>query len=122
MAMQTRRTIRRSVRILRATVTTGIVAACCGLLLFSAVSAHAASINGLELNGWTNGLELNGVFNGLELNGVFNGLTNGLELNGVINGLTSQVTTLQWEPLSAGSQESFPFTGLSQRALGKPQP
>jgi hypothetical protein len=42
MATQTRRTIRRSAKFFSATVKASMVTACCGLVLWSAVTAHAA--------------------------------------------------------------------------------
>jgi hypothetical protein len=110
MATQTRRTTRRSARFFSATVKASLVTACCGLVLWSAVAAHAG-VDG-------NGLYLNGApFNGLPWNGMpFQGMV----LNGLpMNGLSLQAPTLQQEPLPAGPQERLPWNGLSQRALGK---
>jgi hypothetical protein len=58
MRTRTRQAMRRSTRFPRAMAKTRMVIACCGLLLWSAVSAHAASLNGLSLNGSINGLAL----------------------------------------------------------------
>jgi hypothetical protein len=90
MATQTRQITRRSARFFRATVTAYIGTACCGLVLWSAVGAHAARS--------ANGMPFNGLY---------------------VNGLAPNATTLQREPLPAVPQESLPFNGLSQRALGK---
>ena len=90
MATQTRRTTRRSARFFRATGKTSIVIACCGLVLWSAVAAHAAvSLNGGPMNGMgLNGVALNGMpFNGLYVNGT---PMQGMPFNGVpINGTPS---------------------------------
>jgi hypothetical protein len=109
------------------TIRAFIVAACCGLIVFAAVTAHAGeSLNGLSLNGLSlNGLSLNGLsLNGLSLNGLsLNGLSmNGLSMNGWSNGLAINATTLQQEPRPAGVQENLSLNGLGQRALGRPQP
>jgi hypothetical protein len=148
MATQTRRTTRRSARFFRATVKASMVTAWCGLVLLSAVAAHAgvwgngAPIQGLILNGVLingmpyNGAPYNGVpiqgmpTNGIPVNGVpLNGLPmngtsfNGLPTQGVIShDLSLQATTLPREPLSAVQHESLPFHSLSQRALGTPPP
>jgi hypothetical protein len=128
MATQTRRTIRRSARFFRATVKAYMVTACCGLILWSAVAAHAAvSLNGGPMNGMAlNGVALNGTplqglpYNGMPTNGT---LLNGLPTQGVISDdISLQATTLQREPLSAVPQESLPFHSLSQRALGTTPP
>src|SRR5215211_5674193 len=83
MATQTRRTTRRSARFFRATGKASMVTACCGLILLSAVAAHAAvSLNGGPMNGMAlNGVALNGTpiqglpYNGLYVNGVpYNGM------------------------------------------------
>ena len=128
MATQTRRTTRRSARFFRATGKTSIVIACCGLVLWSAVAAHAAvSLNGGPMNGMAlNGLYVNGTpmqgmpFNGVPINGTpFNGLPfQGLILNG---------TPLQGLPAHKGSlspeqSESLPWSTLSQRPLGTTPP
>jgi hypothetical protein len=63
MATQTRRTTRRSVWFFRATVKASMVTACCGLVLWSAVAAHAAApFNGMPVNGLPfNGMALQGI-------------------------------------------------------------
>ena len=118
MATQTRRTIRRSARFLRATVTASMVAACCGLILWSTVAAHAAApYNGMPYNGMPfNGIGPNGMpFNGTPLQGM---PRNGLPTQGGIsNGVVINAPTVP-----AVLQESLPWSGLSQRALGKHQP
>jgi hypothetical protein len=130
MVTQTRRTIRRSARFFRATVTASMVAACCGLILWSAVVAHAGvQHNGIELNGLTeNGILVNGMpFNGLNPNGVtinglhVNGLNpNGLSQNGIlVNGMLRNAQPSQAEMPPGGQRDSLPFHSLSQRALGK---
>jgi hypothetical protein len=78
-----------------------MVIACCGLLLWSAVSAHAASLNGLSLNGLS---------------------LNGLSLNGSINGLALQPTRDDQEPSRVVPNDRLPFNGLSQQGIGKRQP
>ena len=67
MATQTRRTTRRSARFFRATVKAHLVTTWCGLVLLSAVAAHAGvwgmylPIQGLILNGvLINGMPYNG--------------------------------------------------------------
>ena len=108
MATQTRRTTQRSAKFHSATIKAYIGVACCGLVLLSAVSSHAAvGINGLSVNG----LSVNGISS--------NALTsNGLASNGVaLNGLTAN-----GEPPPAIQGKSLPFHGLSQKALGKTQP
>ena len=121
-----------------ATVKTFFVAACCGLILLGAVSAHAGiytnglGVNGINLNGLRmNGLALNGVWlngvnlNGLALNGLWvNGLpTNGSGINGLRNeGLIFKESKRHGGPTSEGQREGLPFNGLSQSGLGKMQP
>jgi hypothetical protein len=110
MATQTQRTTQRAAKFHSTTLKTSIVMVIFGLILLSAASSYAAlTVNGLSNNGWANGLSNNG-------------WANGLSNNGWANGLAPKATTLQREPLPAGSLESLPFNGLSQRALGKPQP
>ena len=129
MATQTRRTTRRSATFFRAPVKASMVTACCGLVLLSAVVAHAAldwngiPYQGLILNGTPlQGLPFNGLFvNGTPMQGMpFNGVPiNGTPLQGLPrNGLSLQALTLPQEPLPAGSQEQLPWSTLSQRALG----
>jgi hypothetical protein len=107
MATQTRRTTRRSARFFRATVKAYMVTSCCGLVLLSAVAAHAAlTENGMPMNGLP--------MNGATINGLYvNGLT--------VNGLAPNATMLSGEPAPGVQSKSLPFNGLSQRALGKPQ-
>ncbi len=96
MATQTRQTTRRSARFFRATVKAYLVTACCGLVLWSAVAAHAAlTVNGIPMQGLIlNGTPYNGIpFNGMPMNGMpFNGvLLNGTPLNGMLfNGIPTQ--------------------------------
>jgi hypothetical protein len=138
MATQTRRTTRRSATFFRATVKASMVTACCGLVLLSAVVAHAApDWNGIPYQGLIlNGTPLNGMpFNGLFVNGTpmqgmpMQGMPcNGVRINGTPlqglprNGLSLQAPTLPQEPLPAGSQEQLPWNGLSQRPLGTSTP
>ena len=144
MATQTRRTTRRSARFFRATVKAYMVTSCCGLVLLSAVAAHAAVtwngmprqgliLNGTPLNGipW-NGIGPNGIsFNGVPLQGMpYNGMPfQGLLLNGTpyngypIQGMPMNGTPLHGHPaqegsLSAEQTESLPWSTLSQRPLG----
>ena len=102
MRTRTRQTMRRSTRFPRTTAKTRMVIACCGLLLWSAVSAHA----GLSLNGVTS--------NGITLNG--------LSQNGWANGLALQLTSGERESSPAVPNDRLPFNGLSQQGLGKRQP
>src|SRR5262245_26758480 len=116
MRTRTRQTMRRSTRLPRATAKTRMVIACCGLLLWSAISAHAGTLNGLTANGLT--------LNGLTLNGFTqNGLTqNGLTQNGWSNGLALQPTRDEQEPSPVVPNDRLPFNGLSQQGIGKRQP
>jgi hypothetical protein len=99
MATQTRRTTRRSARFFWATVKAYMVMACCGLVLMSAVAAHAA------LN-W-NGMPMQGLMlNGMPFNGLY------------INGMLHDATPPPGELPPAGQRDSLPFHGLSKRALG----
>jgi hypothetical protein len=108
MATQTRRTTRRSARFFRATVKASMVTACCGLILMSAVAAHAAApFNGMPRNGLP--------LQGMPMQGM---PTNGIPVNG---------TPLQGLPASEGSlpsvqSESLPWSTLSQRPLGQSTP
>jgi hypothetical protein len=138
MATQTRRTTQQSGKFHRATLKASIVTACCGLVLWSAVAAHAAaSWNGIDLNGMPfQGLILNGTpRNGVPLNGViFNGMPiNGVDGNGMPfqgmprNGLPMNGTPLHGHPANEGSvppvqSESLPWSTLSQRPLGTSMP
>jgi hypothetical protein len=103
MATQTRRTTRRSARFFSATSKASRVTACCSLVLWSAVAAHAG-VDG-------NGLYLNGLpMNGLPLNGI--------PLNGMpINGLPAKEGSLP-----PAQSESLPWSTLSQRPLGTSTP
>jgi hypothetical protein len=129
MATQTRRTTRRSAKFFRTTVKASMVTACCGLILWSAVAAHAAVTwngmprQGLILNGtpWQ-GLILNGTpYNGMPFQGL---LLNGTPYNGYpIQGMPMNGTPLHGHPaqegsLSAEQSESLPWSTLSQRPLG----
>jgi hypothetical protein len=118
MATQTRRTTRCSATFFRATVTASMVTTWCGLLLFSAVAAHA----GVDGNGLPfNGIPLNGVpLNGMPIQGL---PMNGLPTQGVIShDLALPAPTLPREPLSAVQHESLPFHSVSQKALGTAPP
>jgi len=113
MATQTRLTIRRSVRFLRATLTAYVVVACCGLGLWSVVAASTE----LPLNGLpSNGLPLNGVpLNGMPFNGV---PSNGIPIQGLpMNGLPAHEGSVP--PVQS---ESLPWSTLSQRPLGTSTP
>jgi GLTT repeat (6 copies) len=115
MRTRTRQTMRRSTRFPRATAKTRMVIACCGLLLWSAVSAHAATaLNGIA----TNGILVNGVIsNGLAVNGL---ASNGIGTNGIsTNGILRNAQPSQAEMPPGGQRDSLPFHSLSQRALGK---
>ena len=119
MTTQTRRTIRRSARFFRTTVTASLVTAGCGLILWSAVAAQAAvTWNGMPRQGL--------ILNGTPLNGIpWNGIgPNGISFNGVpIQGMPMNGTPLQGRPANEGSvppvqSESLPWSTLSQRPLG----
>src|SRR5262249_62320427 len=99
MRTRTRQTMRRSTKFPRATAKTRMVIAYCGLPLWSAVSAHAASLNGLSLNSSINELTQNGWFNGLAL----------------------QPTRDDQEPSTMVPHDRLPFYGLSQQGIGKRQ-
>ena len=134
MTTQTRRTIRRSARFFRTTVTASLVTACCGLILWSAGAASAAAVlNGMPYNEMPfngiprNGMALQGMpFQGLRLNGApYNGIgPNGIPFNGYpIQGMPMNGTPLHGHPaqegsLSAEQSESLPWSTLSQRPLG----
>jgi hypothetical protein len=148
MATQTRRTTRRSARFFRATVKAAMVTTCCGLVLLSAVVAHAAlDWNGIPYQGLIlNGTPLNGMpFNGLFVNGTpmqgmptqglpYNGMPfNGAPYNGIpiqgmpANGVPVNGVPLHGHPANEGSlppvqSESLPWSTLSQRPLGMSTP
>ncbi len=143
MATQTRRITERSARFFRATVKASMVAACCGLVLMSAVAAHAMQAgNGLFMNGLPyNGLPLNGITtNGIPLNGMpLNGVAlNGLPMNGMawqgmpIQGMPRNGLPMNGVPLNSLSanegslppvqRESLPWSTLSSRPLGTSTP
>ena len=138
MATQTRRTTRRSATFFRATVKASMVTACCGLVLLSAVAAHAAvTWNGMPRQGLIlNGTPLNGIpWNGIGPNGIsFNGVPiqgmphNGLPYNGLpIQGMPMQGMPLNGLPAHEGSlptvqRESLPWSTLSHQGVGKHQP
>jgi hypothetical protein len=130
MTTQTRRTTRRAAKFFRTTVNASLVTACCGLVLWSAVAAHAETPrNGLSLNGVPlNGIPRNGMpFQGLLLNGTpLNGIPwNGIGPNGIpFNGLPLQgmphndLPTQEGALLPTVQRESLPWSTLSQRPLG----
>ena len=143
MATQTRRTTRRSATFFRATVKASMVTACCGLVLLSAVVAHAAldwngiPYQGLILNGTPlNGMPFNGLFvNGMPMQGLpYNGMPfNGAPYNGIpiqgmpANGVPVNGVPLHGHPANEGSlppvqSESLPWSTLSQRPLGMSTP
>jgi hypothetical protein len=110
MATQTRRTTRRSAKFFRTTVKASMVTACCGLILWSAVAAHAAvTWNGMPRQG----LILNGTpYNGYPIQGM---PMQGMPMNG---------TPMQGRPANEGSvppvqSESLPWSTLSQQPLGQ---
>jgi hypothetical protein len=89
-----------------------MVIACCGLLLWSAVSAHAGlNLNGLNLNGFS--------LNGLTQNGLSQ---NGFTQNGWSNDSALQPTRDDQEPSPVVPHDRLPFNGLSQQGIGKRQP
>jgi hypothetical protein len=103
MTTQPRQATQRSATFHRATLKASLVLTCCGLVLWSAVAAHAG-VDG-------NGLYLNGLpMNGLPLNGI--------PLNGMpINGLPAKEGSLP-----PAQSESLPWSTLSQRPLGTSTP
>jgi len=108
MATQTRRTTRRAAKFFRDTGKAYMATVWCGLVLMTAVAAHATvSGNGMPRNG----MPFNGMpFQGLPLNGL---PTQGvISTGGVVNAPT----------LPAVPQEGLPWSVLSQRPLGKHQP
>ena len=113
MATQTRLTIRRAARFLKATRKAYMMTACCGLVLWSAVAAQASWSN--------NGMPFQGLgMNGMPFNGIpFQGLPrNGIPTQGVIStGVTTTAPTVPAVP-----QESLPWSTLSQRPLGTSLP
>ena len=130
MATQTRRTIRRAARFFRATVKASMVTACCGLVLWSAVAAHAAvTWNGMPRQGLIlNGTPLNGIpWNGIGPNGIpFNGVPiqgmpyNGLPIQGMpMQGMPYNDLPTQEGALPTGRREHLPWSTLSHRALGE---
>jgi hypothetical protein len=148
MATQTRRTTGRSARSFRAIGKASMVTACCGLILLSAVAAHAGAYsngipyNGMGLNGMPfQGLILNGTpYNGIPWNGIgpngipFNGVPiqgmphNGLPYNGYpIQGMPMQGMPHNDLPTQEGAlptvqSEHLPWSTLSQRPLGTTPP
>jgi hypothetical protein len=121
MATQTRRTTQRLARFFRTTVTASMVPACCGLVLWSAVTAHAAAVsNGMPYNGMPfNGLESNGMpFNGMPFNGMAG---NGMPYNGLfVNG-----TPMQGMPMQGMPFNGMPFNGMAENGMpynGMPAP
>ena len=125
MATQTRQTTRRSAKFFRTTVKASMVTACCGLILWSAVAAHAAvTWNGMPRQGLIlNGTPLNGIpWNGIGPNGM---PFNGYPIQGMpIQGMPMNGTPLQGRPANEGSvppvqSESLPWSTLSQQPLGQ---
>ena len=135
MATQARRTTRRSAKFFRTTVKASLVTACCGLILWSAIAAHAAVtwngmprqgliLNGTPLNGlpW-NGIGPNGIpFNGVPIQGMpYNGLPyNGYPIQGMpMQGMPHNDLPTQEGALPTGRREHLPWSTLSHRALGE---
>jgi hypothetical protein len=94
MSTRIRQTMRRSTRCPRATATTRMVMACCGLLLWSAVSVHA----------------------GLYPNGLY---PNGLSQNGWASGLALQPSSSERVSSPGVPNDSLPFHSLSQQGIGQ---
>jgi hypothetical protein len=114
MTTQTRRTIRRSARFFRTTVTASLVTACCGLILWSAGAAYAAAVsNGMPYNGMPyNGTPIQGMpMQGMPVNGI---PRNGLPAQDVL----STGSVVHAPTLPAVPQEGLPWHSLSQRPLG----
>jgi hypothetical protein len=100
MATQTKLTMRRPVRFLRATIGAYMIVACGGLILLGAVSAYAGhATNGTP----TNGLPRNGM--------LFNGTS--------VNGTPLQGFQYRGEPLPSVQSENLPWATLSHKGLGK---
>jgi hypothetical protein len=113
MATQTRRTTRRTARFFRATVNASLVTAYCGLVLWSAVAAHAAiSSNGMPFQG----LPYNGMpFQGMQLQGIpFNGMPH----NGYpIQGLLMNGTPLNGMPFNGIGPNGMPYNGTPMQGM-----
>ena len=125
MATQTRRITRRAATFFRGTLKAHVVVACCGLVLWSAVAAHAAvSLNGGPMNGMPrNGMPFQGLLlNGTPLNGIpWNGIgPNGIPFNGLpLQGMPhNDLPTQEGALLPTVQRESLPWSTLSQRPLG----
>src|SRR5262245_46045923 len=115
MATQIRRTFRRAARFLRAPGKAFVVAACGGLVLWSAVAAQAEmSWLGLTLNG----LGPNGMpFNGMPRNGI---PTQGMPIQGMpYNGTPLQGLPAQEGSLPTVPRERLPWSTLSHQAIGE---
>jgi hypothetical protein len=143
MATQTRRTTRRSAKFFSATIKASMVTACCGLVLWSAVTAHASQswngnpYNGLYVNGQgSNGLDWNGApLNGLPVNGVgpngtpIQGMPrNGVPMQGMpMNGVPLNGTPMNGLPAQEDSRptvppDRLPWHSLSHQGIAKPTP
>ena len=102
----------------RTTVTTGLLTVCGGVLLFSAIEAHAArSANGMPCNG----VPMNGMpFNGIGPNGV---PLNGMPYQGMPrNGLPLHETPLQESARPTGQSDTLPWGTISQQGIGARTP
>ena len=125
MTMQTRRIARRSAKFFRATGKAYMVTACCGLVLLSAVAAHAAApFNGLPFNGMPyNGIDLNGMpYNGMPMNGhPYNGIPlQGRPMNELLmNGTAANGASYSSKPSTSVQNENLPWATLSHQGLGK---
>src|SRR5262245_64574618 len=91
---------------MKMTTTLAAVAMCASLYLTTGPAQALVWGNGLN----PNGLTMNGSMNGLSPNGLSN---NEIYLIG---------TALKDQPLPEVQRESLPFSGLSQKGLGKTQP
>lgn len=108
MNTHTTRTIRRATPCSRILGTTGLVAACAGLMMLSTTAAYA--------HGWANGLHPNGLNpNGLTVNALTN---TGLPQDRCVLGAPKLDTELP--PLEQA--QHLPWPRLSQQGLGKREP
>ena len=135
MATLTRRIARCSTTFFRAASKAYMVAAFCGLVLMSAVAAHAEIMlngmpfNGLESNGiGPNGIGPNGVTpNGMPRNGMpFNGTPwNGMPFNGCpmdelfLHGTAAHGANYSSESSPRVPNDNLPWATLSHQGLGK---
>ena len=130
MTTQTRRPVRIAARVCKATRTGGMVGAVCGVILWGAVAAQAATTaNGLPCNELpTNGMPCTGrVVNGLPYQGMpINGMPfNGVGLQGMPmqglprNGLPMHDILSREEPPTPVQHEQLPWHTISRQGVGQ---